>query len=127
MENRRDTGGPRQRPAGLPLPEYGERIDPKEAGTEETLDRSEIGRRGGEAVSRDRQHMADIGRRGGQSVSQNRDHMSSIGRKGGQTVSQNREHMASIGRRGGLARGQQLNKRPEPSQTDAEGQGEASA
>lgn len=43
------------------------------------------GRKGGEAVSRDREHMADIGRKGGESVSKNREHMAKIGRKGGQS------------------------------------------
>lgn len=82
--------------------------------------------RGGEQVSRDREHMAEIGRKGGQvahergtahefnseeareagrkggeKVSQDREHMSEIGRKGGEAVSQDREHMAEIGRKGG--------------------------
>lgn len=43
----------------------------------------QIARKGGEAVARNRQHMADIGRRGGESVSRNRDHMAQIGREGG--------------------------------------------
>ena len=42
------------------------------------------GRKGGEAVSRDRQHMAEIGRQGGETVSRDRDHMSRIGREGGE-------------------------------------------
>jgi general stress protein YciG len=54
------------------------------------------GQKGGEAVSRDRQHMADIGRKGGERVSQDRQHMADIGRKGGERVSQDREHMATI-------------------------------
>jgi len=45
--------------------------------------RKEVARKGGLAVSRNRQHMAEIGRKGGQSVSQNREHMAKIGRKGG--------------------------------------------
>jgi len=45
--------------------------------------RKEAARKGGEAVSRDRQHMAEIGRKGGQKVSQDREHMAEIGRKGG--------------------------------------------
>jgi uncharacterized protein len=60
-----------------------------------------IARKGGEAVSHDRQHMASIGRKGGEAVSNNREHMAAIGRKGGQVVSENREHMAMIGRKGG--------------------------
>ena len=42
------------------------------------------GRKGGEAVSRDRDHMARIGRAGGEAVSRDRDHMSRIGREGGE-------------------------------------------
>jgi uncharacterized protein len=42
------------------------------------------GKKGGEAVSRNRQHMADIGRKGGERVSQDREHMAQIGRKGGE-------------------------------------------
>lgn len=45
--------------------------------------RQEVARKGGLAVSRNRQHMAEIGRKGGLSVSKNRDHMAAIGRKGG--------------------------------------------
>lgn len=43
------------------------------------------GRKGGEAVSRDRQHMSDIGRRGGEAVSRDREHMAEIGREGGES------------------------------------------
>jgi hypothetical protein len=45
--------------------------------------RKEVARKGGLAVSRNRQHMSEIGRKGGQSVSKNREHMAKIGRKGG--------------------------------------------
>ncbi len=45
--------------------------------------RKQVARKGGLAVSRNREHMAEIGRRGGQSVSKNREHMAQIGRKGG--------------------------------------------
>lgn len=41
------------------------------------------------------------GRKGGQSISRNREHMAAIGRKGGETVSRDRSHMAAIGREGG--------------------------
>ena len=34
------------------------------------------------------------GKKGGEAVSQNREHMAEIGRKGGERVSQDREHMA---------------------------------
>src|SRR4051812_30873771 len=62
------------------------------------------GKKGGEAVSKNRQHMAEIGRKGGERVSQDRDHMAQIGRKGGEAVSGDREHMSLIGRKGGEAR-----------------------
>ena len=42
------------------------------------------GRKGGQAVSKDRQHMASIGRQGGEAVSRDRDHMARIGREGGE-------------------------------------------
>jgi len=45
---------------------------------------AEAGRKGGKAVSQNRDHMAEIGRKGGISVSRDRDHMAQIGRKGGQ-------------------------------------------
>lgn len=53
----------------------------------------------------DSEGHAAAGRKGGQTVAQNRDHMAAIGRKGGQAVSRDRRHMAEIGRRGGQARG----------------------
>jgi general stress protein YciG len=71
-----------------------------------------IARKGGEAVSRNREHMASIGARGGESVSKNREHMSEIGRKGGEAVSQDREHMKRIGRKGGeRGRGSQTKRK----------------
>jgi hypothetical protein len=50
----------------------------------------QIARKGGEAVSQNRQHMAEIGRKGGEAVSQNRKHMAEIGRKGGEASSGSR-------------------------------------
>lgn len=47
--------------------------------------RSAIGRKGGEAVSRNREHMAAIGRKGGEAVSRDREHMATIGQKGGRS------------------------------------------
>lgn len=44
----------------------------------------EAGRKGGEAVSSDREHMADIGHKGGEAISEDREHMADIGRKGGE-------------------------------------------
>jgi general stress protein YciG len=67
----------------------------------DTKTRAEVARKGGEAVSRNREHMAAIGRKGGQTVSQDRLHMSQIGRKGGESVSRDRQHMSEIGRKGG--------------------------
>ena len=64
------------------------------------------GRKGGEVVSRSKEHMANIGRKGGAAVSANRGHMAAIGRKGGEAVSSDRSHMAAIGRKGGEARGE---------------------
>lgn len=48
------------------------------------MSREEAGRKGGERVSQDRQHMAQIGRKGGEKVSRDRRHMAEIGRKGGE-------------------------------------------
>jgi general stress protein YciG len=48
----------------------------------------EAGRKGGIAVSRDREHMAQIGRKGGHAVSNDREHMAQIGRKGGSAANQ---------------------------------------
>lgn len=50
----------------------------------------EAGKKGGESVSKDREHMAEIGRKGGQAVSQDRSHMANIGRKGGANRSKKR-------------------------------------
>lgn len=47
----------------------------------------------------------EAGRKGGQTVSKDKEHMATIGKKGGQSVSQNKKHMAEIGRKGGLRRG----------------------
>ncbi len=49
---------------------------------------------------------AAAGRKGGQKVARNREHMAAIGRKGGEAVSRDRQHMAEIGRKGGQARGE---------------------
>ncbi len=87
-----------------------------------TQSRQEAGRKGGQAVSRNREHMAEIGRKGGVAVSSNRQHMSEIGRKGGQAVSSNREHMAQIGRKGGQSRGGgSVERQAQHNQTDRSG------
>ena len=49
---------------------------------------------------------AAAGRKGGQKVARDRDHMAAIGRKGGEAVSRDRQHMADIGRKGGQSRGE---------------------
>jgi general stress protein YciG len=49
------------------------------------------GRKGGEAVSRNRTHMSAIGRKGGEAVSRDRAHMSRIGREAGQAARANRK------------------------------------
>ena len=67
VERNRGTGRPGARGTAA--------MDPKT--------RQEVARKGGLAVSRNKQHMAEIGRKGGQSVSKNREHMALIGRKGG--------------------------------------------
>ncbi|MGK5083953.1 hypothetical protein WDW37_11690 [Bdellovibrionota bacterium FG-1] len=61
----------------------------------------ESGARGTAAM--DPQTRQEVARKGGIAVSQNKQHMAEIGRKGGQSVSKNREHMARIGRKGGAA------------------------
>jgi uncharacterized protein len=58
----------------------------------------------------DSEGHAAAGRKGGQKVARNKEHMASIGRKGGEAVSKNREHMAAIGRKGGQARGEGTRK-----------------
>jgi len=84
-------------------------------GDEETTEAHEIGpgearpsktsRRPGArgTAAMDPQTRKEVARKGGLAVSRNRQHMAEIGRKGGQTVSKNREHMAQIGRKGGAA------------------------
>jgi general stress protein YciG len=61
---------------------------------------------GGRGWHGDSEGHARAGRKGGTAVSRNREHMAQIGSKGGKTVSNDREHMAQIGSRGGKARGQ---------------------
>jgi len=55
----------------------------------------------------------EAGRRGGESVAKDRDHMQRIGRAGGEAVSQDREHMSRIAREGGKARGQRSRRAPD--------------
>jgi hypothetical protein len=67
---------------------------------------SNAGSRSGRGWHGDPQGHAAAGRKGGQKVARNRDHMAEIGRRGGEAVSRDRQHMAEIGRRGGQARGE---------------------
>ncbi len=53
----------------------------------------------------DNERQKEIAKKGGEAVSKNRRHMAEIGRKGGEAVSGDREHMAEIGRKGGESRG----------------------
>lgn len=80
----------------------GEEQGPLAEGAEiHPLERRRGGARGTAAM--DPQTRKEVARKGGLAVSRNRQHMSEIGRKGGQSVSKNREHMAKIGRKGGAA------------------------
>jgi general stress protein YciG len=47
--------------------------------------RKQVARKGGLAVSKNREHMALIGKKGGQSISRDREHMARIGKKGGES------------------------------------------
>jgi general stress protein YciG len=81
--NEQNTGNPSQ-PSAENAADQGER----RAGARGTAamdpgTRQEVARKGGIAVSRNKEHMAEIGRKGGQAVSRNREHMAKIGRKGG--------------------------------------------
>ena len=83
---------PQQTP-GQPPPQHAEHAAATPSGTAS---------RGFASMTPERQR--EIAKKGGAAVSRNRDYMASIGRIGGERVSQNREHMAGIGRRDLLAR-----------------------
>ncbi len=68
-----------------PMPAQPRREDGRRRDNLTPEQRSAIGRKGGEAVSRNREHMADIGRKGGEAVSKDREHMANIGQKGGRS------------------------------------------
>lgn len=72
-----------------PKQDRGDRGDRGFAAMDPSLQK-EIARKGGAAVSKDREHMASIGRKGGEAVSKNREHMSAIGRKGGKAGGETR-------------------------------------
>ena len=75
--------------------------------------RHEVARKGGLAVSKNKQHMADIGRKGGQAVSRNREHMAAIGRKGGEASRKTRSDSASAAAMGAGPEKSGLTKKPE--------------
>jgi len=86
------------------------RTDDRGFAAMDPLKQREIARKGGRAAhergtahefSSDEARAA--GRKGGETVSRNRDHMAAIGRKGGAMVSRDRDHMAAIGRGGGAS------------------------
>jgi len=87
-------------------PPSGEFKEFKEQGTEprpseRQKEERPVSRRGTAAM--DEGTRREVARKGGLAVSRNREHMSQIGRKGGLSVSKNKEHMANIGRKGGAA------------------------
>ena len=61
------------------------------------------GRKGGQVLSQDLEHMSRIGKKGGRAISKRAGWMAEIGRRGGVATSRDREHMAEIGRKGGEA------------------------
>lgn len=63
------------------------------------------GKKGGDRMAQNKEHMRRIGKIGGAKTSSDKEHMSRIGKKGGKAVSSNKDHMADIGRKGGAARG----------------------
>jgi general stress protein YciG len=81
--------------------ESNEKEVPSSTSSEDESSEKRSGARGTAAM--DARTRQEVARKGGIAVSQNRQHMAEIGRKGGQAVSKNREHMAKIGRKGGAA------------------------
>src|SRR3954469_14113767 len=86
---------------GMPSPQQGVAPQNQDARPVERKTPGRTGARGTAAMDPDTRK--EVARKGGQAVSRNRQHMAEIGRKGGQSVSKNREHMAKIGRKGGAA------------------------
>jgi hypothetical protein len=90
-----------QQPMGQEKKAEGQQAEGQQGAEIHSLDQRRGGARGTAAM--DPQTRKEVARKGGLAVSRNRQHMSEIGRKGGQSVSKNREHMAKIGRKGGAA------------------------
>ena len=72
----------------------------------------EVASKGGQAAHEkgtahefDSEEAREAGRKGGEAISRNREHMSMIGRKGGVSVSRDREHSAELGRESRESRG----------------------
>ena len=94
------------------------------------MDREEqrkIASKGGKAAHRQgRAHQftseqaREAGRKGGLAISRNRDHMAQIGRKGGHAVSTDRAHMAEIGRKGGAAASESTRQKPDESKDETD-------
>ena len=103
MEGRSESSQQIGQPAhgGMPSPQQGIGPQSQEGRPIERKTPGRTGARGTAAM--DPQTRKEVARKGGQAVSRNRQHMAEIGRKGGQSVSKNREHMAKIGRKGGAA------------------------
>ena len=85
----------------------------------------EIARKGGKAAHQkgtahefSSDEARSAGRKGGQAVSKDREHMASIGRQGGEAVSKDRDHMARIGREGGEARASAASQRASKSKPE---------
>lgn len=107
---RKDENRPEELSQGKKAPESAQELGAAPQGEHETqqgsgegrpVERKRSGARGTAAM--DPKTRQEVARKGGMAVSRNKQHMAEIGRKGGQAVSKNREHMAAIGRKGGEA------------------------
>ena len=83
-----------------------ERTTAQQAGEAQRLGDDEHTKSSGRGWHGDPEGHAAAGRKGGQKIARNKEHMANIGRKGGESVSRDRQHMAEIGRKGGQARGE---------------------
>ncbi|HJP83633.1 MAG TPA: KGG domain-containing protein [Fimbriimonadaceae bacterium] len=78
-------------------------------------------------ASMDEAKQREIAKKGGEAVSENRSHMAQIGQRGGEAVSRDRNHMAEIGRKGGEAShgSQRKSKNSENSKSESGGRGKS--